>query len=530
MTDGSILDLGRVTGEDGISITEIHKAGDTVTITMSNGTHFSYDVIDGANGATFFPSLDSMGNLSWSNNGGLSNPASVNIRGPEGPQGPKGDTGERGIQGVQGPKGDTGPQGPAGPKGDTGDTGPQGPQGETGPQGPKGEPGETGPQGPKGDTGAIGPVGPKGDQGATGEPGPQGPRGETGPAGERGPKGDPGRDFQIKGYYATLAALESAVTSPAAGDAYGVGSSAPYTIYVYDSVSGAWVDNGTIQGPEGLQGERGEAGPAGEPGPQGPQGTPGRDGADGQDGATFTPALSSEGVLSWTNDGGRENPAAVNVRGPQGPKGDTGPIGPQGPKGETGEQGPKGDTGPTGPQGPKGDAGEPGAAFTYADFTAEQLAALKGERGETGPKGETGATGLQGPKGEPGEAGAQGPQGDTGPAGPQGPKGDAGERGPQGIQGPAGADGAAGPNEVTTATATNLSGILKGNGSSVQAAVAGVDYLAPSHNTDAAAHSALFAGKLSAPTPTAADNGKFLRVVNGAAAWATVPSAEGGSF
>ena len=51
-----------------------------------------------------------------------------------------------------------------------------------------------------------------------------------------------------------------------------------------------------------------------------------------------------------------------------------------------------------------------------------------------------------------------------------------------------------------------------------------------SHNTDAAAHSALFAGTLSAPTPTAADNGKFLRVVNGAAAWATVPSAEGGSF
>ena len=83
----------------------------------------------------------------------------------------------------------------------------------------------------------------------------------------------------------------------------------------------------------------------------------------------------------------------------------------------------------------------------------------------------------------------------------------------------------AGKQNAITAT-----GILKGNGSSVTAAAAGVDYLAPSHNTDAAAHSALFAGKLSAPTPTAADNGKFLRVVNGAAAWATVPSAEGGSF
>lgn len=29
---------------------------------------------------------------------------------------------------------------------------------------------------------------------------------------------------------------------------------------------------------------------------------------------------------------------------------------------------------------------------------------------------------------------------------------------------------------------------------------------------------------------TAADNGKFLRVVNGVATWATITSAEGGSF
>lgn len=36
------------------------------------------------------------------------------------------------------------------------------------------------------------------------------------------------------------------------------------------------------------------------------------------DGATFTPSVSSTGDLSWTNDGGRENPATVNVRGPDG--------------------------------------------------------------------------------------------------------------------------------------------------------------------------------------------------------------------
>ena len=44
-------------------------------------------------------------------------------------------------------------------------------------------------------------------------------------------------------------------------------------------------------------------------GPPGPQGTPGTDGADGENGATFTPSLSAEGILSWTNDQGLQNPA-----------------------------------------------------------------------------------------------------------------------------------------------------------------------------------------------------------------------------
>lgn len=41
----------------------------------------------GKNGATFFPSVDTDGNLSWANDGALSNPSTVNIKGP------KGDTG-----------------------------------------------------------------------------------------------------------------------------------------------------------------------------------------------------------------------------------------------------------------------------------------------------------------------------------------------------------------------------------------------------------------------------------------------------
>lgn len=40
------------------------------------------------------------------------------------------------------------------------------------------------------------------------------------------------------------------------------------------------------------------------------------------DGATFTPSVSSDGVLSWTNDKGKTNPASVNIKGPKGDKGD----------------------------------------------------------------------------------------------------------------------------------------------------------------------------------------------------------------
>ena len=58
-----------------------------------------------------------------------------------------------------------------------------------------------------------------------------------------------------------------------------------------------------------------------------------------------------------------------------------GTQGVQGERGTQGPQGPQGEQGPRGEQGPKGDKGDP---FTYADFTAEQLANLKGPKGEDG--------------------------------------------------------------------------------------------------------------------------------------------------
>ena len=133
-------------------------------------------------------------------------------------------------------------------------------------------------------------------------------------------------------------------------------------------------------------------------------------GGDGPSGdvVVYTPSVSSDGVLSWTNNGGLPNPSPVNIKGPQGKIGDTGAQGPAGPKGEQGVQG------------PKGDKGEKGDAFTYTDFTAEQLAALKGpkgDKGDTGPQGVAGETGATGPKGDTGAQGPAGPKGEQGPAG-----------------------------------------------------------------------------------------------------------------
>ena len=90
------------------------------------------------------------------------------------------------------------------------------------------------------------------------------------------------------------------------------------------------------------------------------KGQTGATGAKGANGATFTPSVSSAGVLSWSNNGGLNNPTSINIKGPQGERGATGPQGQQGAKGDAGAQGPRGLQGATGPQGPKGDKGDTG--------------------------------------------------------------------------------------------------------------------------------------------------------------------------
>lgn len=98
----------------------------------------------------------------------------------------------------------------------------------------------------------------------------------------------------------------------------------------------------------------------------------------------FIPSVNENGVLSWTNKAGLENPQSVNITGSQGVQG---PQGIQGPQGNIGPQGPQGIQGQQGQQGPIG---------------------LTGAQGEIGPQG---PQGIQGPKGEKGDKGEQGPSG-----------------------------------------------------------------------------------------------------------------------
>lgn len=201
----------------------------------------------------------------------------------------------------------------------------------------------------------------------------------------------------------------------------------------------------------------------------------------------YIPSVSQDGVMTWTNKAGLANPTPVNVKGERGEKGEQGAKGDTGATGAKGERGEQGPQGLQGAKGEKGEKGEKGDAFTYNDFTEEQLARLKGAKGD---KGDVGPQGLRGEKGEQGVKGEQGLKGDTGPKGETGeqgakgdtgtpatikvgtvktgaagtsvtvsnsgtasaavfdfviPRGDKGDTGPQGLQGIQGATGATGP-------------------------------------------------------------------------------------
>jgi len=135
--------------------------------------------------------------------------------------------------------------------------------------------------------------GPQGPPGKDGEPGEDGAPGKDGAP---GPKGDPGTTF---------------------------------TPSVSESGELSWTNDGGLPNPTPVN----ITGPKGADGAQGIQGLPGQDGNDGAPGAkgdpgvTFTPSVSDEGELSWTNDGGLTNPNPVNIKGGPGSDGADGKDG-----------------------------------------------------------------------------------------------------------------------------------------------------------------------------------------------------------
>lgn len=127
-----------------------------------------------------------------------------------------------------------------------------------------------------------------------------------------------------------------------------------------------------------------------------------------------------------------------------------------------------------------------------------------------------GPQGPQGPQGAPGKDGkdgAPGPKGDTGPAGPAGLIGPAGKDGAPGQQGPQGEPGAPGAP-----------------GQDGHTPVKGTDYWTETDKAEIVADVIAAipggGGGSGLPEVTAADNGKFLRVVGGVWAAAIVPNGE----
>lgn len=91
----------------------------------------------------------------------------------------------------------------------------------------------------------------------------------------------------------------------------------------------------------------------------------------------------------------------LNITRPSGEKKEFDLMQLKGDKGDQGIKGDKGEQGVKGDKGERGEKGDKGNAFTFADFTPEELASLKGEKGDKGDKGLQGEQGIQGVKGDP---------------------------------------------------------------------------------------------------------------------------------
>ena len=88
-----------------------------------------------------------------------------------------------------------------------------------------------------------------------------------------------------------------------------------------------------------------------------------------------------------------------------------------------------------------------------------------------------------------------------------------------------------GVTNISDETTINISGILKGENNKIVPATPGVDYVVPGDSTVTSVNGQTGAVTVhEVPSVTTSDNGKFLRVVNGAWAVAAIDNANGVSF
>ena len=122
-----------------------------------------------------------------------------------------------------------------------------------------------------------------------------GQKGNTGVQGIQGEKGD---GLEIKKYYADTDEMNADFSNAdiAVGDSVAIEGS----LDLYVKGSTAFEYKGNLKGPSGNDGAQG---------------------IQGEPGAVYTPDLSADGDLSWSNNGGLTNPPTVNIKGPKGDAG-----------------------------------------------------------------------------------------------------------------------------------------------------------------------------------------------------------------
>ena len=236
LTDNTVADLGSVKGPQGdrgfVFTPSVDDDGDISWTNNGGLTNPTKKNIRGPRGFKFTPEVSDDGNLSWSNDGGLQNPATKNIRGP------------RGFRFTPSVNDD-------------------------------------------------------GDLSWSNDGGLQNPATKNirGPQGERGFVFTPSVDDDGDLSWENNGGLQNPETKNIRGP-----RGFRFTPSVDNSGNLSWTNDGGLQNPatKNIRGPQGERG------------------------FVFTPSVDDNGNISWTNNGGLTNPTTKNIRGPQGGKGDAG--------------------------------------------------------------------------------------------------------------------------------------------------------------------------------------------------------------